>query len=281
MAYSRTDFTDTCEDNKGYLYIIECYNETEKFFKIGITKFKDILKRFNSATTMPYEFNVIKIYESLPSIVYDLETKLIQIGKPFSYTPLISFSGQHECISVIDDVISYMEDMSYMTIIKDIHYKKKEKIKKVSITRQVQEWEGLCNDCIENKNDKLLYDECLKACETFLQDYPNFNEWLESGVTTSNMKTLGFNKDKIIEEAFKKRTLQHNKDNVDVLLKFEIGAKYTFDEKKKRIQLFYDKLGIGKKAKSTDIKNWYDVHQTSVYNQGKSIQAFKILSKKQ
>ena len=44
MAYSRTDFTDTCEDNKGYLYIIECYNETEKFFKIGITKFKDILK---------------------------------------------------------------------------------------------------------------------------------------------------------------------------------------------------------------------------------------------
>lgn len=153
--------------------------------------------------------------------------------------------------------------------------------RKVSITRQVQEWEGLCNDCIENKNDKFLYEECLKACETFLQDYPNFNEWLESGVTTSNMKTLGFNKDKIIEEAFKKRTLQHNEDNIDVLLKFEIGTKYTFDEVKNRIQLFYDKLGIGKKAKSTDIKNWYDVHQTSVYNQGKSIQAFKILSKKQ
>lgn len=81
------------------LYIIECWNDTEKFYKIGIT-FNEVIKRFNTKTKMPYEWKVINIIESDNAReICELEHELQRKNKEYSYTPKIFFEGVHECFS--------------------------------------------------------------------------------------------------------------------------------------------------------------------------------------
>lgn len=80
------------------VYIIKCWNDTETFYKVGKT-FKKVKERFKSS--IPYNYEVIKIYEGDAKEISLLEQKLNHINKEHSYLPLLEFKGRHECFSYI------------------------------------------------------------------------------------------------------------------------------------------------------------------------------------
>ena len=87
------------------VYIIECYNEYEKFVKIGRT-FMTLKNRFDARSNLPYKYNIIRIITGTHLEMYDLENKLIRKFKQHKYTPNIKFSGACECFNInIKDLI--------------------------------------------------------------------------------------------------------------------------------------------------------------------------------
>jgi len=80
------------------VYIIECWDENERFYKIGRT-FNKINLRFSGNKTMPYNFRIIKIFEGESEEIYKLENGLKKENKEFKYLPTKKFGGRYECFS--------------------------------------------------------------------------------------------------------------------------------------------------------------------------------------
>lgn len=94
-GFTRSKFADKCIKNNnglGILYILECFNDNERFFKIGITS-RSVKERYCSQVSMPYTYRIIDEVIGDPVYIYDLEIKLHQINKQHQYVPEISFGG--------------------------------------------------------------------------------------------------------------------------------------------------------------------------------------------
>lgn len=79
------------------LYLVRFWNDSEIFFKIGITS-QSLERRFRKSDT-EYSYEVIKF---IPMSLYDavvLEQSLLEKHKKYKYTPLIKFRGHTECLS--------------------------------------------------------------------------------------------------------------------------------------------------------------------------------------
>ena len=98
---NKEDFKICCEKNKGFgfLYIIECYNDTESFYKVGITS-NDVKTRFKSKTSMPYSYTIKQVVFDTAENVFEMESLLHAYYKDYSYTPSIKFNGYTECFKL-------------------------------------------------------------------------------------------------------------------------------------------------------------------------------------
>lgn len=84
------------------VYVIECYNDTERFFKIGRT-YNTVKRRYASNSSMPYRYNIVStITSSSGDYIYDTENRLLRLNSSNKYNPDISFGGETECFSVIN-----------------------------------------------------------------------------------------------------------------------------------------------------------------------------------
>lgn len=83
------------------LYLIECYNDYERFSKIGITT-KKLSERFPTDFTMPYTYDLVHLFESDGGTVWELEKLLHQEYRDIQYLPKMAFGGRYECFSKID-----------------------------------------------------------------------------------------------------------------------------------------------------------------------------------
>lgn len=82
------------------VYIIQCWNNNEVFFKVGRT-FVSVKKRFISKTEMPYLYKIIKVFEGSAEDMYNLETFLKRRNKDNKYQPILNFNGSKECFKNI------------------------------------------------------------------------------------------------------------------------------------------------------------------------------------
>lgn len=100
-GWTKTSWKNSCKGKVAKLYIIECYNEEERFIKIGITNKDTIRQRFYHKSLMPYKYKILRVIESRkdPIYIYDLERVLHKFYKDYKYTPKIKFSGDTECFS--------------------------------------------------------------------------------------------------------------------------------------------------------------------------------------
>lgn len=80
------------------VYIIECWNEEERFYKIGKT-FVPIQLRLSAKKRLPYRYKVIKTFEGDARYISELETELQNKHKEFRYQPKLEFGGQTECFT--------------------------------------------------------------------------------------------------------------------------------------------------------------------------------------
>lgn len=90
------------------VYIIECWNNEEIFYKIGKT-YVNIDKRFSSKISMPYNYKILKIFEGSAKEMSDLEYKLQKSNKINKYVPNIKFGGMYECFSKINNIEEFLK----------------------------------------------------------------------------------------------------------------------------------------------------------------------------
>ena len=109
-GYTATAFKERCiKNNKGLgiLYVIRCFNESESFYKVGITS-TDVKTRYNKS--MPYDYEIIHEVHREPNKVYDMENYLLRALAKNSYKPLIPFTGQTECFTDIEALYKIFKD---------------------------------------------------------------------------------------------------------------------------------------------------------------------------
>ena len=87
--------------NNSIFYIIECYNEEERFIKLGVTS-RSIKARFKDTYDMPYNYEVLREFSYVNLEASDaIETELLKFTKNVRYEPKIKFSGQTETRDII------------------------------------------------------------------------------------------------------------------------------------------------------------------------------------
>lgn len=100
-GWTRSNFKALCDETnegKAFLYVIQCHNNNESFYKIGITS-KRIKERFRK--DMPYNYKEVFIIESEASYIHNLETNLHELLKDYQYAPNLRFGGHTECFTEI------------------------------------------------------------------------------------------------------------------------------------------------------------------------------------
>jgi hypothetical protein len=99
-GWSLSRWIDAAQKSESFdsykVYIIECYNNDERFIKIGRT-FRDIKKRFRTPNMMPYNFTILHEFIDSGVNIFKLEHEIKSLCKDYKYLPKISFNGKCEC----------------------------------------------------------------------------------------------------------------------------------------------------------------------------------------
>lgn len=110
-GWTISDWIKAGESSKSFIgyrvYILECFNEDERFIKIGRT-FNPINVRYMCESRMPYEYNVITEIEGGAHHMFKLESKLKRLCKAFRYSVKIPFGGMYECFT--PDCLELLKD---------------------------------------------------------------------------------------------------------------------------------------------------------------------------
>lgn len=96
--HTKEGYIKLAKDRLTYLYVIRCWNKSEKFYKIGKT-FRGLDKRFTKSN-MPYEYETVFLVEGKADYIWDLEENLHKKYKKLKYKVLEMFNGYSECYSL-------------------------------------------------------------------------------------------------------------------------------------------------------------------------------------
>lgn len=92
-------------NNPGIYYIIECFNENEHFYKIGITTKDSVSERYgeNRKTMMPYNYNILIEEKNFDKkYIWEKEIAIKKLNIENHYSPNIKFNGSKtECFTKI------------------------------------------------------------------------------------------------------------------------------------------------------------------------------------
>lgn len=99
--YSEGYFSNHPEKKEipGKLYFVRLYNDTESFYKVGITK-HGAYHRFYVDDKIPYNVDIIKETDMLLYDAYQKEQMLLEKYKNNYVVPLINFAGKTECLNI-------------------------------------------------------------------------------------------------------------------------------------------------------------------------------------
>lgn len=97
--------------NDGYatLYLIKCWNDSEEFYKVGITSRK-VKDRFQSRSLMPYNFSIVRELVDSAETIYRAEKAIHRLMSNKKYSPKIHFGGYTECFSDLDSGVIKLVD---------------------------------------------------------------------------------------------------------------------------------------------------------------------------
>lgn len=95
-GFKKSQFVNKYSHDNCIFYTIECFNELERFIKIGITG-KELKERFRD--NLPYDYDVLNIKFGKADVIWDKENEIKKLIKPYKITPQLRFSGYTECFS--------------------------------------------------------------------------------------------------------------------------------------------------------------------------------------
>ena len=159
------------------VYILECYNDNERFIKIGSTS-GSISRRFSGH--LPYQYSVIR--QIFTKNDYELEREFHDQFSDFIIKPKIKFSGDAECYKteIISDVSNYQPqtDFSHERMFeRGLNENEQSKVKKSKVKNIEQRKADFKNELLNYRND--YNDDTLKNF---------FNYWIEPNKTKNKMR---------------------------------------------------------------------------------------------
>lgn len=86
--------------NSFKVYIVKLYNKEEEFYKIGKT-YLTVEQRLRYGVNIPYNYEIIKIFEGSAEEMSKLEINLQRKNKDNRYTPKTIFAGNTECYKTL------------------------------------------------------------------------------------------------------------------------------------------------------------------------------------
>lgn len=109
--------------NNSVFYIIECYNEDERFIKLGVTT-RNVKVRFKDNYDMPYNYKILREFRYANiDAAFAIETTMLKLTKTARYSPKINFNGRTETrtIDTKDTVVelfdAYRDSLYYMAFV--------------------------------------------------------------------------------------------------------------------------------------------------------------------
>ena len=118
-GWSKSSWKELGEKSKKFsgfkFYIIECYNNNERFFKIGRT-FHNLKKRFEDKNKMPYNWKIHYLKEGECDKIYDIEREIYRLLKQFKYKPNNKFPGETECFKISPEYLNTLVDKIFNEI---------------------------------------------------------------------------------------------------------------------------------------------------------------------
>ena len=151
--------------------------------------------------------------------------------------------------------------------------------RKASVDKMLREYSNLLELRRELASTNQPLDSVNSSIEEFLQNNSEFDEWLDAGLTPANINSARKNRDLINELAETSRKLSGHFQALVHSLKLELDESYSNSELKDKIQEYYDSNSIKKKAKGTDINQWFEVQKTSRKENGKLVACLKLVKK--
>jgi len=87
-GFNATRFVELCaiKNVPLKLYLLKCFNNEERFYKIGVTS-RSISRRYGSKKEMPYSYKILWIIEGDPRETFDLEAKFKLAITDIKYQP--------------------------------------------------------------------------------------------------------------------------------------------------------------------------------------------------
>jgi len=97
-SFKKNEWIAKAKGRQGVFYILKCYNDSETFYKFGITS-NSVKRRYSHKKQMPYNFEIIReVFSYDLSYIWDLEKRFKLFKKTKRYIPLINFNGSStEC----------------------------------------------------------------------------------------------------------------------------------------------------------------------------------------
>ena len=290
MKMNKPIFEQHCSNktNKGYLYIIKLSDESESFYKIGITSHEDISIRFQVFKSS-YNVEIIHAFSHpCSNLIMDIERKLISLEE--RYTPNKMFAGYSECVKDIKKALEFIKSLDWIKDFENHESVENSKRtttmfnnKQYNFAKLVKEYaEAVFKRSIAFPNSDEWYDahEIAKAIEenpayTDIVDYVK-EYGFESALSYSE-------KSSTLSSAGVKRKLEKAKGKsiIKEILKKEItpGITLTYAQVNELLKNIYDKHGITDKPKKSHIDLAFKTVKSTIFENGKHINVIRIKDK--
>lgn len=297
--------------NPGYKLLYEVLGYSEDIEKRIQYKFKDLLYSEYGREWFYYSEDIINFFKDIDSI--DLESlpkNPIRGSKDFKKIKnecrevLSYFFNSKDTEDYLKNIISKVKDqltrdyvLEYLRKDSRIGSKKVDRYFEVLRCRE----SGIyCEDDIVNQevseflrvytklstiHDKLKmlceYGLSSDAIDIVLGQIADSDE-IKSYYTTlgsSKLKSLSYNSAKIKNHlgvvTFSQELLESS-----IYSEFKVGDKITLSDIKSRLEVLYKSINYDKVAKAKDLENYFEVKNSSIYENGKKVKCYIIIKKK-
>ena len=108
VGFSKESWLKRLKNERAIFYILEMFNEEEKFIKVGITS-TNIEDRYKNLKE--YQYNILLGIQNSPSYVYDIEKEILKKFKHSKVIPKKLFGGKTECLDVkcLEDLMLFIK----------------------------------------------------------------------------------------------------------------------------------------------------------------------------
>ena len=267
------------------LYIVRLYDETESFYKIGVTSRENPYDRFS---VYPYEKDIICLYQHPSShLIMDLESKCISLET--KYLPIKDFAGKSECVLSVDNALEFLNSLTWIrdlkehiaNIIKDDYIEAfgTHKLNYGKVTDLYIQALNSENNPSEYSEEEINRFKLIKKVVELDSRYETLVDYIQLfGIK----ELVSLEEVSIQHSRLSKKVQAKQQENILKTLlqmKFSVDEVYSARELKELLEPLYVEYKLTGIPKGSDINLAFETIKTSRREDGKLVNALKLIKK--